>query len=73
MCFFNSEDEAYLEQREPMSSLKNLSSRKDSIQKLTQLAQAKNVLYAPASNTHGFLSRDTSVSSTHLNRPIWKN
>jgi hypothetical protein len=28
------------------------------------------VLDAPASNTDGFLSRDTCVSSTHLNRPF---
>jgi hypothetical protein len=25
-----------------------------------------------ASNTDGFLLRDACVSSTHLNRPIWK-
>jgi hypothetical protein len=27
---------------------------------------------APAANTHGFLSKDTWVSSTPLNRPISK-
>jgi hypothetical protein len=29
------------------------------------------VLDVPASNIGGFLSRDTFVSSTQMNRPIW--
>jgi hypothetical protein len=30
------------------------------------------VLDGPVSNIDGFLWRDTCVSSTQLNRPIWK-
>jgi hypothetical protein len=48
----------------------NLVCRKYSVQKLTQVSQGNNVVDAPVSNTHGFLSRDTWVSSTQLNRPI---
>jgi hypothetical protein len=33
--------------------------------------QVNNMVDACASNTNGFLSRDTCVSSTQLNRPIW--
>jgi hypothetical protein len=39
---------ACLEQREPISTLKNLNSRKYSFQKLTQFSQGNNVLDAPA-------------------------
>jgi hypothetical protein len=69
--FLQLAEQAYLEQREPISSLNNLSSRKYSFHKLTQFSQGKNVLGAYASNTDGFLSRDTSVSSKQLNRPVW--
>jgi hypothetical protein len=31
----------------------------------------KNVLDIPASNKHGFLWRDTCISSTQLNKPVW--
>jgi hypothetical protein len=31
------------------------------------------MLDAPASNLDGFVSRDTCVASTQLNRPIWNN
>jgi hypothetical protein len=59
-----------LEQTEPISTLKNLSCRKYSFQKLCQFSQGNNVLDAPASNTSGFITRDTYVSSPQLNRPI---
>jgi hypothetical protein len=72
MCFFYLSGEAYLEQNESFSTLKTLICRKYSSQKLTQLSQGTNVLDAPDSNIHGFLWRDTCVSSTQLNRPIWK-
>jgi hypothetical protein len=36
---------------------------------LTQFSQEINVLYAPASKTDVFLSKDTCVSSR---RPMWK-
>jgi hypothetical protein len=35
------------------------------------LSQSNNFLDAEASNIHAFLWRDTCVSSTKLNRPIW--
>jgi hypothetical protein len=60
-----------MEQRQPVSTLKSLSCRKYSFQKLTQFSEGNNVLDAPASNTNGFLLRDASVSSTQLHRPIW--
>jgi hypothetical protein len=43
---------------------------KYSSQKLTQFSQCNNVLHAPATQYNGFLSRDTCISSTQLNRPI---
>jgi hypothetical protein len=39
--------------------------------KLTQFSQGNKVLDAPVSITDGLLSKDTCVSSTLLNRPIW--
>jgi hypothetical protein len=44
---------------------------KFSFQKVTQFSQGNKVLDLSASNTGGLLSRDTCVSSTLLNRPIW--
>jgi hypothetical protein len=67
MYFFNSPEYAYLEETEPISTLKNLSCRKYSFQKLTQFSLGNNVLDAPASNTISFLLRETDVSSTQLN------
>jgi hypothetical protein len=55
MCFFNSAEKAYLEQRETISILNYLSFRKHCMQKLTQYSQGINVLDAPASNTYCFL------------------
>jgi hypothetical protein len=46
---------AYLCQRELISTLKNLSCRRYSFQKLTQFSQGNNVLDFPASNTDGSL------------------
>jgi hypothetical protein len=55
MCFFNSAELSYLEQTEPISTLKYLSGSMYSTQKLTQFSQGYNVLDSPASNTDGFL------------------
>jgi hypothetical protein len=45
-----------------MSTLKNLTCRKNTFQKVTQFSQINNVLDAPDSNTDGFFfSRDTCV------------
>jgi hypothetical protein len=71
MCFFNSAEQACLEQRDPIYTLQTVTCRKYSFQKLIQYAQEINVLDAPASNTDGFLLRDACVSSTELNSPIW--
>jgi hypothetical protein len=71
MCFFNLGESSYLEQTEPISTLKTLSYRKYSFQQLTQFSQGNNILDAPASNTDGFLWRDTCISSSPVNRPIW--
>jgi hypothetical protein len=45
--------------------------RQYSFPHLTQFTQRNKVLDALASNLDGFLSRDTCVSSTQLNRAIW--
>jgi hypothetical protein len=50
--------------------LKILSCMKNSFQKQYQFSLGNNVLEVPASNTSGFISRETYVSSTQLNRPI---
>jgi hypothetical protein len=55
MYFFNLSEQAYLEQTEPVSTLKHISCWKYSFQKLTQFSQENNVLDAPASNNDGFL------------------
>jgi hypothetical protein len=61
-----------LEQNESFSTLKTRVCRKYSSQKLKQFSQGTNVLDAPDSNIHGFLWRDTGVSSTQLSLPISK-
>jgi hypothetical protein len=40
------------------------------LKKLTQSSQGNKVLDAPSSILDGFLSRDTYVSLTQLNRPL---
>jgi hypothetical protein len=55
-----------------ISGLKHLTCRKYSFQKLTEFSQGNNVQDDPESNIHGFLWRDTCVSSSQLNRPIWR-
>jgi hypothetical protein len=59
MCFIISAEEAYLEQRESISTLKNTKGRKYSVQKLTQFSKGNIVLHASAGNTYGFLFRIT--------------
>jgi hypothetical protein len=70
MCFFKSAEEAYLEQREPISTMKNLLGMKYSFQKLTEFLQGNNVLHAAASNIDGFVWCDICFSSTLLKSPI---
>jgi hypothetical protein len=41
------------------------------LSKTSSILTGEKVLEAPASNTHGFLSRGTYVSSNHLNMSIW--
>jgi positive regulator of sigma E activity len=55
---------AYLEQTEPVSTLKIVIFGKYSFQKLTQFSHGNNMLEALPFNTDGFLSSDTCVSST---------
>jgi hypothetical protein len=47
------------------------SCRENTFPKVTQLSQGNNMLDAPASNTDGFLSRDSFLSPTLLNICIW--
>jgi hypothetical protein len=62
MCFFNLAEQAYLEQNVLFPTLNTMIFRMYSFTNLLT-SQAKNVLYDPASNTVGFLSRDTCVST----------
>jgi hypothetical protein len=59
MCFFNSSEQAFLEQAKFISSMKHIIYRKYSIHKLTEFSQGNNVLDTTAYNTHGFSARDT--------------
>jgi hypothetical protein len=72
MCFFNTAEQAYLEQIECFPPLKTLLGRQYSFQKLTQFSQGNNMLDAPPSNLGGFPSKDPCVYSIELNRPMWK-
>jgi hypothetical protein len=56
--------------KESLYPLEKLSFPKDSFQKVSQFSLVNKVLHAPASNTTGFVSRHTCVSSTQLNRPV---
>jgi hypothetical protein len=56
--------------KKPISNLKNLSCRKYSFQKLSQLSQGNDVLNATHSNIDAFLWSDICGSSTLLNTPI---
>jgi hypothetical protein len=67
----NSPEEPYLEQNDPLSTLKTVNRKNFSFQKLTLFSQGSNVLDAAASNIDGFLWREREVSSTPLNRTIW--
>jgi hypothetical protein len=70
-CFFNLAKYTYLDKRELISTLRNLCCRRNCFQNLTQFSHWNLVVNAPASNTYGFLWRDTCVYSIQHNRPIW--
>jgi hypothetical protein len=55
MCFLNSGEEAELEQKEPLSSLKQQSCRKDAFKNQPRISQGNNMLEAVASNIDGLL------------------
>jgi hypothetical protein len=63
-------EEAYLKQREPITTLRNPSCIKYLLQKLSYLSQGNNVVYVAASHMDGFLWGATCISSTQLNRPF---
>jgi hypothetical protein len=69
--FLELAEQTSLEQTKTFNTLKPMIWRKYSCQKLSQFSQGNNVLDASASNLDGFPWRDTCVSSTLLNRPIW--
>jgi hypothetical protein len=71
MFFCTLAERAYLEQTEPISTLKHLGGRKYSFQKLNRFSQENNMQDGAESNIHGFLWRDVCISLTQLNRPIW--
>jgi hypothetical protein len=59
-----------LKKNETFYTLKTLICRKYNVKKLTPFLQVNNVLVAPPSDTNGFLSIDTYVKSTQLDKPI---
>jgi hypothetical protein len=63
MCSFNLDAKAYLEQTEPLCTLKTVIAGSIPV-KLTEFSWGNNVLHAPASSIAGFLWRDTCVSLT---------
>jgi hypothetical protein len=67
--FFHLAEWACLQQSESCSSLKTMICRMYSFQ-LISILTGKLCLDDTASDTNGFLSRDTCVSSSQLNRPI---
>jgi hypothetical protein len=69
LVFLQLTEMAYMEQNEPFSTLNILFCRKYFFQNLTIFTKVNNMVDASASNSNGFLSRDTCVSSTELNRP----
>jgi hypothetical protein len=52
-------------------NLENNNLHEEFLSKLTQFSQGNNVQDGTSSNTYEFLLRDTCVSSTQNNRPIW--
>jgi hypothetical protein len=60
-----------LEINEPFSTLKILTCRKYSFQKLSKFSEVNNVIDSAASYTHGFLLRDMPDSSTQVYRTTW--
>jgi hypothetical protein len=72
MCFFYSDKKANFEQSQDSSTLKTLMGRQYFFLKVTQFSQGNNDLDTPTSNLDSFPWGDICVSSTQLNRPIWK-
>jgi hypothetical protein len=71
LCSFNSPEYAYLEQNEPLSTLKIVICSRDSFQNLTQFSIGKNVLGASSFNTDGCLWTDTCVLQISLIAIFW--
>jgi hypothetical protein len=69
-CGYSTQLNRSIWNKESLLHMENLRCRKYIFQKRTQFLQGNNVLDAPVSNTNSFLSRDTCVPSTQLNRPI---
>jgi hypothetical protein len=63
MYFFNLSEQAYLEQTEPVSTLKTMICWKYFFQKLTHFSQENNALDAPASNIDDLTCSNTCVTS----------
>jgi hypothetical protein len=62
-------EKAFLEQTQPISTLKQLICREYSFQNLNEFSEGNNMQDAAASDIRDFLWRDTCVSSTLLNWP----
>jgi hypothetical protein len=70
MYFFNFAEQEYLEQTEPISTLKTVIWRKYFVHKLSHFSQGNNALDAPAANIDDFPCAEKCFSSNQLNRPI---
>jgi hypothetical protein len=71
VSFIHSNQQAYLDQNHPFSTLKSMFCRKCSSQKLPQFTKENSMLDAALSSIHAFLWRGTCVSLPELNWPIW--
>jgi hypothetical protein len=60
-----------MEQNMNFFSLKTMTERQYSFQKLTHFSQGDKLHFALPSNFDGFLSRVTCLSSSQLIAPIW--
>jgi hypothetical protein len=61
-----------VEEHKPNCTLKHLSCRAYSFQNVNQFSQKNNMLHSAASVIDDFHWKDTCISTTQQNRPIWK-
>jgi hypothetical protein len=65
MFFSTIAEKTYLEQKQPVCTVKHLSYRKDSFQNLIRLSQTYNMQECAASNIDGFLRHGANRANVH--------